>query len=280
MTMRSFSPDSLMQALMEIFVMDRVIPYRVQVDFNTLPKIDEVRAALDRGGLKGYSLQSQPQDNSIVVRVKGGDGNEAGKESLGYDIVNLLSKDFSGNVKATPGRVEFIGPVIGKTLVMNAYKAIFGSLAVILIYVAIRFKKWIWGTAGVLALGHDVFLAWALLTLIGHETTLVVVAALLTLAGYSINDTIVVFDRVRENLRNARKENAADLYNRSLNETLGRTINTSLTTFIAALCLYFLGGDVIHDFALVMSFGVFIGTFSSVGVALSLVYTLESRAKK
>jgi preprotein translocase SecF subunit len=131
-----------------------------------------------------------------------------------------------------------------------------------------------------LALAHDVFITWGVLTLMGKETSLVVVAALLTLAGYSINDTIVVFDRVREDLRSARKESIKDLYNRALNETLGRTINTSLTALMAALCLYFLGGDVIHDFAFAMSFGLIVGTYSSIGVALSLVYEIETRRKK
>lgn len=249
----------------------------VQVGFKELPKIDEVRAAIDKDGWKGYSLQTEPANNSVIIRLKEQDQN---KEDLGYKMLESLGKSFPNNVNKTVDRIEFIGPVVGKALVWNAYKAIFGSLLVIMIYVAFRFKQWIWGFSGVLALAHDVFLTWGIMTFLGKETTLVVVAALLTLAGYSINDTIVVFDRVRENLRTTRKETMKDLYNRSLNETLGRTINTSLTTFIASLCLYFFGGAVIHDFAFAMSFGVFIGTFSSIGVALSLVYQIEQGRKR
>ncbi len=249
----------------------------LQVGFKELPPIDQVRADLSKEGWKSFSLQTQPTSQSLIVKIK---GDEKPKDDIAYELLKTLKKFYPDNVKPVVDRVEFIGPVVGRQLIFNTYMAIVLSLIVILIYVAFRFKKFIWGTAGVIALAHDVFLTWGLLTLLNRETTLVIVAALLTLAGYSINDTIVIFDRVREDLRAARKESTFDLYNRALNETLGRTINTSLTAFIASLTLFFLGGEVIHDFALAMSVGILLGTYSSIGVALSLVYEIESRQQK
>jgi len=250
---------------------------QLQIGFKKLPRIDEIRDTLSKAGWKDFTLQTQPNNSSIIISLKSGDKS---KDDLADQITQVLKKAYAGNVKPVPDRVDYIGPVVGHNLVVSAYQAICFSLAAILVYVAFRFKNWDWGVGGVVALAHDVFMTWGLLTLLHRETTLVIVAALLTLAGYSINDTIVVFDRVRENLRTSRKESAHDIYNRSLNETLGRTINTSLTAFIASLSLYFVGGEVIHDFALAMSFGIFIGTYSSIGVALSLVYEIESRKKR
>jgi preprotein translocase subunit SecF len=250
----------------------------VQVGFEKdLPNIEDIRHALNSSGWQNYGLQTQPANKTIQIRVKEGDKS---KEDISAELLSSLRAAYPGNAKDHADRVEFIGPAIGKHLIADTFKAIFGSLVLILIYVAWRFTRFIWGFSGVLALAHDVFIAWGFLTLLGHETTLVIVAALLTLAGYSINDTIVVFDRVREELRSARKESVKEIYNRALNETLGRTINTSLTTFIASMSLYLLGGEVIRDFSLVMAFGILIGTYSSVGVALSLVYTLEAHDKK
>jgi preprotein translocase subunit SecF len=248
----------------------------VQIGFKQLPPIDHVREKLSKEGWTNVSLQTEPANQTLIIKVK---GEAKSKDTVASDILKILKQSYPDNVKTLPDRVEYIGPVVGRSLILNTYMAIFGSLAVICIYVAFRFRNWIWGVSGVLALAHDVFMTWGLLTFLNRETTLVVIAALLTLAGYSINDTIVIFDRVRENLRTSRKESNHDLYNRSLNETMGRTINTSLTAFIASLTLFFLGGEVLHDFALAMSFGVFIGTYSSVGVALSLVYEIEERRR-
>ncbi len=245
----------------------------LQIGFKDLPPIDQIRETLNKAGWDGYTLQTQPADNSIIIRVKSG---EKSKEDISASLLSTLRQGYAGNVKDVPERIEFVGPVIGKKLVWDAYKAIFGSLIVIVIYVAFRFKNWTWGAVGVLALAHDVFITFGLLTILNKEITLVVIAALLTLAGYSINDTIVIFDRVRENLRTSRKESLRDLYNRSINETLGRTLNTSLTALMASGSL-FLGGEVIRDFALAMSFGVVIGSYSTIGVAIALVYQLETR---
>jgi preprotein translocase subunit SecF len=249
----------------------------VQIGFKQLPPVDQIREDLRKEGWPNLSLQTQPTNQTVLIKVK---GNENAQNDVAYRFLDALKKYYPDNVKPTVDHIEYIGPVVGKQLVWDAYKAIFFSFCAIMIYVGFRFKNWIWGLGGVLALAHDVFMTWGLLTLLNRETTLVIMAALLTLAGYSINDTIVIFDRVRENLRGARKESTLDLYNRSLNETLGRTINTSLTAFLASLTLYFLGGEVIHDFALAMSVGIALGTYSSIGIALSLVYVIEERRKR
>jgi len=247
----------------------------IQVRFKELPGIDKVREALNAAGWEGYSLQSQPEDHTIIVRVRQG---ERSTQDISNEIISALKKNFSGNVADIPDRVEFVGPVIGKKLALDALMAILGSFAVIIIYVAYRFRNWPWGVVGVMALMHDVFITFGLLVVTDREITLVVVAALLTLAGYSINDTIVIFDRVRENLRASRKESLKDLYNRSLNETLSRTLNTSFMAFLAAASLFF-GGDVLWDFALAMSFGIVIGSYSTIAVCISLIYQWEMRGK-
>jgi preprotein translocase subunit SecF len=247
----------------------------LQAQFNELPPIDKVRELLNTNGFEGYSLQTQPTDKSVIIRIKQGN---LSKEDISTKLMNTLKAGFPGNVKDIPERVEFVGPVIGKKLVFDAYKAIFGSLLVIVLYVAFRFKNWIWGMVGVLALAHDVFITFGMLILFNREITLVVIAALLTLAGYSINDTIVIFDRVRERLRTSRKENLKDLYNRCLNETLSRTFNTSLCALMASASLL-LGGEVIRDFALSMTFGVVIGSYSTIFVAIAAIYQWEMRRK-
>ena len=247
----------------------------LQIGFKELPPIQKIRDVLTSNGWEGFTLQSQPADESIIIRVKQGDQS---KEDISSRLMKTLTSAFAGNVKELPERVEFVGPVIGRKLVFAAYKAIFGSLLVIVIYIAIRFKNWIWGVVGVIALAHDVFITFGMLVLFQREITLVVIAALLTLAGYSINDTIVIFDRVRENLRTSRKESLKDLYNRSLNETLGRTINTSFCALVASASLLF-GGDVIRDFSISMTFGVVIGSYSTIGVAIALVHQWEMARK-
>ncbi|MCB4756230.1 MAG: protein translocase subunit SecF [Elusimicrobia bacterium] len=249
----------------------------IQIGFKSLPPIDAIRGHITAAEYEGFGLQTQPSTNSIIIRVKSG---VKSKEDVASELLNILRTNYPDNVKPHVDRIEFIGPVIGKKLIRDTFFAILGSLGVILIYVAFRFRNFIWAFTGVLALAHDVFISWGLLTLVGSETTLVGVAALLTIAGYSINDTIVIFDRVREALRTSRKETLSELYNRALNETLGRTVNTSMTVLMASLSLLFLGGQVIREFAMLMTFGTFIGVYSTVAVALGLVYEFETRREK
>ena len=176
-------------------------------------------------------------------------------------------------------RVDIVGPVVGQHLVNQAALAFVFSMLGISIYVAFRFKRWVWGITGVFALVHDVFFTVGFMAILGREMSVTVMAALLTIAGYSINDTIVVFDRIREHLRSRQKQPLDQLMNRSFNETLSRTIITSLTVFLVLIALLIFGGEVIRDFTLAMTFGVVVGTYSSIFVASAMVYDWQKNRR-
>lgn len=233
--------------------------------------LEAVRKALSDAGLPATDLQSVPARNAIIVRSK-----SDAKEELSGQIEAAIKKSFPDNPFQL-GRAEFVGPVIGRYLVKQSFFAFFFSMLGIVIYVAFRFKNWIWGVSGVFALVHDVFLAVGFLSVTNREVSVTVIAALLTLAGYSINDTIVIFDRIRENMRARRKETLEELINRSLNETLSRTIITSLTVFIVLLSLLLAGGEVIRDFSLALTVGVVIGSYSTLFIATPMVYDWQTR---
>jgi preprotein translocase subunit SecF len=247
----------------------------VQGFFKTPVQLGDVRKSLSDAGLEGAELQSVPFHNAVIVRFKEG---LLAKEMAGNQVSDLFAKTFVDN-PFTVERVEFVGPVVGKHLMVQTLWAIIFSLAGICIYVAFRFKRWVWGATGVLALIHDVFLTVGFMSVSGREMSVTVVAALLTLAGYSINDTIVIFDRIRENLRARRKEPLDVLINRSLNETLSRTIITSLTVFIVLLSLLFFGGQVLSDFSVALTFGVVVGSYSTLFIATPLVYDWQKNRR-
>jgi len=171
---------------------------------------------------------------------------------------------------------ETVGPKIGRELEKKAAMAILWSLLLILVYVAFRFTRVSFGIGAVAALFHDILITLGIFSFLDIEVSLTVVAAFLTIGGYSINDTIVVFDRIRENLGASRRMTFQEIVNKSVNQTLGRTVLTSSTTLLAVLSLYFLGGVVIHDFALAMIIGVLIGTYSSIFVASALALDLSN----
>jgi len=248
----------------------------LQVKFNELPPVDKIRDALNTGGWSGYSLQTQPQEKTVIIRVKEG---AKSREDISSSLMSQFKTAFPGNVSEIPERVDFVGPVIGKKLALDALFAILGSLTVIVLYIAYRFRNWTWGVVAVIALAHDVFLTLGLLVGLDREITLVVIAALLALSGYAVNDTIVIFDRVRENFHLARKESRRDIYNRSINETLSRTFNVSFMALLASGSLFF-GGEVLFDFALAMTFGVIVSAFSTIGFSIALIYFWETRSKR
>jgi len=173
--------------------------------------------------------------------------------------------------------VDFIGPTAGRELLQNTLLAVFGSVAGILLYVWFRFKKWMWGVTGIIALVHDVVIAAGAVSLTGKEFSVDIVAALLTILGYSINDTIVVFDRIRENLRLYREVDFVTLVNASINQTLSRTILTSFTVFIAVTALFMYGGDKLNPMSFCLMVGVVFGTYSSVYVAAALLVIVYQR---
>jgi len=239
----------------------------VQLKFSRHIPLADVRAILSKDMI-GFELQDFPHQNSIIIRVK---GTEAG---ISEEVQEIFSRAIPHNPYELE-RAEYVGPTIGKHLINQAFFALFWSFVGIIVYVAFRFKSGIWGFAGVIAIIHDVFITVGLFSVLNREISITVIAALLTLAGYSINDTIVIFDRMRENMRLYRKESLYELINRSVNETLSRSIITSLTVFLVLLSLFFLGGEVIHDFSLALLFGVIIGSYSTIFVAAPIVYEWE-----
>jgi preprotein translocase subunit SecF len=248
----------------------------VQVKFDKPVDIGELRTQFTSGGLQNYNLQNFPNDNMIILRIKGKLENSAELLKIIRDSLTKLTGSPVTNIE----RVEYVGPVIGKYLAKQAVYALLLSFLGIIVYVAFRFKSSVWGVSGVIALVHDVFITVGLFSVLNREINVMIIAALLTLAGYSINDTIVIFDRIRENLTLLRKNPLAKILSDSINQTLSRTIITSLTVESVLLALFLFGGEVIHDFSLALLFGCFIGTYSTVFIASPIVYEwLTYRAK-
>jgi len=250
----------------------------IQMAFAKPVAMDEVRSALSTAGLADVELQSTMMGthSSIVIRAKKSAMNQ---DEFSAKVKGIISQKFAGN-ELTIERKEYVGPAVGSHLFKQGMLALIFSFLGIIIYVAFRFNSGVWGTAGVMDIVHDVFVIFGIFSILNKEITLTVLAALLTVAGYSINDTIVVFDRIRENLRLLTKEPFGAIINKSVNQTLSRTIITSLTVFIVALALFFLGGEVLHDFAFAMLIGVVVGTYSSIYVSSSLVYEYEEWKKR
>ena len=235
----------------------------LQIRASRVMPADQLRSALDAGGLRGAELQQLTGAGAeYMVRLQAGEGDLFGA------VQRAVTTKFP-DVRLELRRTETVGPKVGKELGQKAIWAILGSLAGILLYVGIRYEfKFAFGA--VVALFHDVFVTLGVLCFLNREVSLTVVAALLTIAGYSINDTIVVFDRIRERSKALRKEKHSRVMDIAVNETLSRTIITAFTVFLTALSLLIWGGEVLRDFSLAMVVGVVFGTFSSVFVASAL----------
>jgi preprotein translocase subunit SecF len=247
----------------------------LQVAFEQPVAIGQVRKAMADAGIEAV-IQSYTGRNAYAVRVKGKQDNV---NEVANRIIKGFETAFPGN-KYTEEKRDYVGPVVGRDLAKKAMFAIILSLFGIIIYVAFRFSNPVWGAAGVLALAHDVFITMTALSITNREIDLVVVAALLTIAGYSINDTIVIFDRMRENIRKFPKMELGKLINVSVNETVSRTIITNLTVLTVVLILFVFGGDVINNFAFAMLIGSIAGTYSTMAIATQTVYQWESKGGK
>ena len=250
-----------------------------QVEFRgTPPSAGQVRSALDAAGFRDAEIQQFGSPRDFTLRVRG--AGEVARQATGAEVVarsvdSILTARFR-SASPTVVRTEAIGPRVGSELRRNALIAILVSFLITLVYLAIRFE-WRFGLAAVIATGHDVLTTLAFLKLMHLEVSLTVVAALLTVIGYSLNDTIIIFDRVRENLRKGRKEPLYDVLNRSINETLPRSILTHATTTAATLALLLFAGEVIRPFAWVMLFGIVTGTFSSIYIAGPVLIWIERK---
>ncbi len=249
-----------------------------QLAFTTPIDPARIRAAMDRSGFGDAEIQEFGSPRDFTLRVRGAQevaAQAAGAELVSKRVDSVLYAAF-GPKNVSIVRTEAIGPRVGSELRRNAIIAVLVSFLITLIYLAIRFE-WRFGLAAVIATGHDVFTTLAFVKILHLEISLTVVAALLTVLGYSLNDTIIIFDRVREDLRKGRKETLYDTLNRAINETLPRSILTHATTTAATLALLIFAGEVIRPFAWVMLFGIVTGTFSSIYIAGPVLLWIEHK---
>ena len=230
--------------------------------------ISELREILS-SNYNDVSLQEFGNENTILIRLQ----NKSNQESI--ETVNTVKTLIQDKVIEFR-RSEFVGPTISSELLYRGFQAVSFALIAILIYIWLRFE-WQFGFGAVVALTHDVLFTLGLLSILNVEFSLATIAAILTIAGYSINDTVVIFDRVRENLRKYKKMDLVELFNLSVNNTLSRTVMTSVTTLLALLSLFIFGGEVIRPFALTMIIGVLIGTYSSVFIAVPTLLIFKFR---
>lgn len=248
----------------------------VQLHFATPAAPDAVRSAVDAAGFTGAEVTTFGAPTDFMIKAPPAEGLAAANaDSVGNHIVSVLKTQMPGD-SVSVVRAESVGPRVGKELTTKAITAVLISFIVTLIYLAIRFE-WRFGLAAVIATGHDILTTLAFLAMMRLEISLTVVAALLTVIGYSLNDTIIIFDRVRENLKKQRKETLREVLNRSINETLPRSVLTHATVLAATLALLLFAGEVIRPFSWIMAFGVFTGTFSSIYVAGPILLWIERK---
>ncbi|MBI5197481.1 MAG: protein translocase subunit SecF [Nitrospirae bacterium] len=238
----------------------------VQLKFEEPIRIDEARHALIKHGLDDAELQEFAQDNKLLVRVK---KQTTIQEKVAEKIVQAFTQEFPQKRFVMDSSTE-IGPTIGKKLQRDAVTAITFAMLGIIFYIAVRFE-FRFGVAAAIATMHDILAVLGIFYLMDKEITLLIVTALLTLAGYSLTDTVVVFDRIRENLRFRHKDPIQSVINSGINQVLSRTIVVSLTVILVLVALFFWGGEVIHDFSFALLLGVFVGTYSSIFVASPLL---------
>ncbi|MBH0188538.1 MAG: protein translocase subunit SecF [Nitrospira sp.] len=245
----------------------------VQLKFEQPVRIDEARKVLEANGLGNAELQEFGQDNKLLIRIKTSTTIE---EKTAETVVDVFKTKFASNRFVVDSSTE-IGPTIGKKLQEDALIAIVISFIGIILYIAARFELR-FGVAAALATFHDVLAVLGAFYVLDKEITLLIVTALLTLAGYSLTDTVVVFDRIRENLKSRRRESEEATINTAVNQVLSRTIVTSLTVVIVLIPLTLAGGEVLHDFSLALLGGVIFGTYSSVFVASPLLLLWPGRS--
>ena len=245
----------------------------VQVRLDDSKNITEIRDAITDSEIGGFSLQTfgdTEANEYLITLAETGKAGKAASDSPGVLVERALKKNFPS---LTVRRVESVGPKVGEELKLAAFQAIIFSVVAIVFYIWLRFQ-WRYSIAALIALFHDVLIVLGAFVFAGKEISLPVVAAILTIAGYSINDTIVIFDRIRENLRRFQKKAAFDSINESINQTLSRTILTSTTTLFVVLALFLFGGEIINDFAFALVIGVVVGTYSSIFIAAPMVFNL------
>jgi preprotein translocase subunit SecF len=249
------------------------------VKFQNAPQIDAVRAAVERAAPGGViQTYDDPAKNQVLIRLAV-PPSDTDLTAPAQRVLDSLKDSYAGN-PVLESSSEIVGPIVGAELRRKAVQLTALGLFFQLIYIAWRFKGAVWGAAATVACFHDVLVCLTFLALFRYEITLNVIAALLTLVGYSVNDTIVIFDRARENLRQKRKEPLAKILNDSLNQTLSRTLISNGTTFLAVLGLYLFGGEVLRGFGFTMVVGILVGTYSTIYIASPIVIWWQGRSQK
>jgi preprotein translocase subunit SecF len=238
----------------------------VEVHYSESADLNAIRKTLDSSGFAGAVVVSFGTDQDVMIRLPQGHSDKEGQA-----VVDVLQEDFSGRVELR--RTEFVGPQVGDELREQGGLAMLMALGLVMLYIAFRFQ-FKFAVGAVLALVHDVIITLGFFSLTGMEFDLTVLAALLAVIGYSLNDTIVVADRIRENFRKLRRSDPVEIINISLTETLDRTLFTSLTTLLVLFSLAIFGGEMIHGFALALIVGIGIGTYSSIYVAANILLAL------
>ena len=260
---------------------------QITVQFDTAPNEDHIRAALDAAHVKDFKIQSVSEvggkaGNKEIISLPQSTAQDSAHDQGRAEVEGALTAGYHDSGFSVQ-QIDIVGPTAGKQLTHQAFLATLYSLIGMLIYLWFRFEL-IYGVAAVVAVFHDTLITVGAFSLTNQEITLTVIAAILTLIGYSMNDTIVVFDRIRENLALSRRETLSDVVNRSINQTLSRTVIASGLTFLTVLSLFLFGGEVLHGFSFALVIGILIGTYSSIAVAAPMLVAYQdwraSRGKR
>jgi preprotein translocase subunit SecF len=245
----------------------------IQILFQEATTVDKIRTGLEKINLESSVIQQfgYRNNNEFLIRTEKSTSDLKG---LSGEIEDALAATY-GKDKFKVRRVEIVGPKVGKDLRQKGINAMLIAMIGILLYITWRFE-FRYAIGAIIALIHDVIITVGVFALLDKEFTLPIIAALLTIIGYSLNDTIVVFDRIRENIRKTRKQSLREITNSSINQVLSRTVLTSVTTLLVVLALFFLGGAVIHDFAFALLVGILVGTYSSVFIASPTILAWET----
>ena len=244
----------------------------IQLKFNNPPDIEVIRDGLKTIALGESTIQEFGSKRDILIRIQ---RSEEKLEAVGSKVRNSLGGKFNKE-DITVERVEMVGPKVGRDLREKAFLSILYAVIGIVIYISWRFELQ-YAIAAIIALAHDVLVTLGAFSILDKEFTLVIVAAFLAIIGYSLNDTIVVFDRIRENLRRRGKNTLVQTINASINQTLSRTLLTSGTTLMVVMALFFFGGEIIHDFSFALLVGILVGTYSSIFIASVFLVYWDSR---
>ncbi len=231
-------------------------------------EVHDIRKQLSKLNLGEVSIQSFGSENDISIKASMGDKTEGSLSDNVNQIKSILKNEFDENFEFR--KVDFVGPQVGKQLITSGIQAILLAFGAILIYIWIRFE-WQFGIGIILALLHDVIIAVGFMSLTQYDFNLTSIAAILTIIGYSVNDTVVIYDRIRENLNKLHKSRINKIINTSINETLSRTVLTVITTLIANLALIIFGGEVLRSFSVMMFVGILVGTYSSIYISAPLL---------